>query len=333
MSNPTLRQIAMLELIPRAPQKTFTKELKEKLDERGFEVDERTIQRDLVSLERVLPLICDDRDKPYGWSWSKTGLGIQAPAMDPVEALTLSLAERYLEPIMPRASFKRIGYFFNRANSVLKNTSPKLINRWRERVRILPEMLRFKSPVLDKVVEQNLYKATFEGRQIKALYRKRGEKQSSLRHIHPLGLVMKGSINYLICMMDEDQKQPRYLPLHRFERVEILDEKSREPKDFNLDEFTHTNNLSFEYSKKLYTFKALFDFTAAVHLMETPLNSSQKISKQADGRLLISARMTDTLQFEQWLKSFGSDVEILEPLKLKNKFKILAKELNKKYNS
>ena len=67
--------------------------------------------------------------------------------------------------------------------------------------------------------------------------------------------------------------------------------------------------------------------------METPLNSSQKISKQADGRLLISARMTDTLQFEQWLRSFGSDVEILEPLKLKNKFKVLAKELNKKYNS
>ena len=100
---------------------------------------------------------------------------------------------------------------------------------------------------------------------------------------------------------------------------------------FDLDEFTHTNNLSFEYSKELYTFKALFDFTAAVHLMETPLNSTQKIKRQADGRLLVSARMTDTLQFEQWLKSFGADVEILEPKKLRNKFKILAKELNKKY--
>ncbi len=329
MSNPTLRQISMLELIPRAPKKTYAKKLMEELSERGYKVDERTIQRDLVSLERVLPLICDDRDKPYGWSWSETGQGIQAPAMDPIEALTLSLAEQYLEPIMPTASFKRIGYFFRRANGVLKNASPKLINRWRKRVRVLPETLRFKSPVLDKSVEQKLYKATFEGQQIKALYRKRGETQSSLRHIHPLGLVMKGSINYLICMMDEDQEQPRYLPLHRFERVEIVDENAREPKDFNLDEFTHTNNLSFEYSKALYTFQALFDFTAGAHLMETPLNSTQKISKQADGRLLISARMTDTLQFEQWLLSFGPDVEVIAPKKLRKKFQ---KKISKMYS-
>ena len=147
-----------------------------------------------------------------------------------------------------------------------------------------------------------------------------------------MGLVMKGSINYLICMMDEDPDQPRYLPLHRFERVEILDLPVREPKNFDLDEFTHTNNLSYEYSKNLYTFKALFDYTAAAHLIETPLNSSQKTKRLEDGRLLISARMTDTLQFEQWLMSFGSDVEILAPSKLRRKFKKLAENLNKTYS-
>ena len=41
--------------------------------------------------------------------------------------------------------------------------------------------------------------------------------------------------------------------------------------------------------------------------------------------------MTDTLQFEQWLMSFGAEVEILKPKKLREKFKALAKELNKKY--
>ena len=332
MSNPTLRQISMLELIPRAPRKTYTKKLKAQLSDRGYDVDERTIQRDLVSLERVLPLICDARDKPYGWSWAETGLGIQAPAMDPIEALTMSLAHQYLEPLMPSASFNRINIFFKRANETLKESSPKLISRWRNRVRVLPELLRFKKPKLNKDVEQALYKAAFEGLQIKALYRKRGESQSSLRLIHPLGLVMKGSINYLICMMDEDPDQPRYLPLHRFERVEILDLPVREPKDFDLDEFTHTNNLSYEYSKNLYTFKALFDYTAAAHLIETPLNSSQKTKRLEDGRLLISARMTDTLQFEQWLMSFGSDVEILAPNKLRRKFKKLAENLNKTYS-
>ena len=210
MGTPTLRQIAMLELIPRSPRKTYTKEIKSKLADRGFEIDERSIQRDLVALERTLPLVCDSRDKPYGWSWAKSSEGIQAPAMDPVEALTLSLAEQYLEPLMPKASFKRVGIFFDRANAVLKEQSPKLINRWRQRVRVLPEMLRFKRPQINSDVEQALYEAAFEGKQIMAQYRKRGESESNLRHIHPLGIVMKGSINYLICMMDEDKKNPRY---------------------------------------------------------------------------------------------------------------------------
>ena len=43
MSNPTLRQISMLELIPRAPRKTYTKKLKAELSDRGYDVDERTI--------------------------------------------------------------------------------------------------------------------------------------------------------------------------------------------------------------------------------------------------------------------------------------------------
>ena len=65
--------------------------------------------------------------------------------------------------------------------------------------------------------------------------------------------------------------------------------------------------------------------------METPLNSTQTVKRQTDGRLLVTARMTDTLQFEQWLKSFGSDVEVLAPTKLRNKFKQLAKELSNQY--
>ncbi|GIR10867.1 MAG: hypothetical protein CM15mP22_2870 [Gammaproteobacteria bacterium] len=46
--------------------------------------------------------------------------------------------------------------------------------------------------------------------------------------------------------MDED-KNPRYLPMHRFLQVEILNKKGKESqKGFGLDN-SHTNNLSFEY--------------------------------------------------------------------------------------
>ena len=66
-------------------------------------------------------------------------------------------------------------------------------------------------------------------------------------------------------------------------------------------------------------------------LNETPFNSSQTEKELSDGRLLVTARVPDTLQFEQWLMSFGADVEVLAPKALRAKFKELALKLKDIY--
>ncbi len=331
MSDTVLRQISMLELIPRYPAKTFTNEIKDKLENLGYETTLRTIQRDLHELSRILPIVSDERSQPFGWSWEKDAQGYESPAMDPIQALTFSLVAQYLEPLMPKANFKRIEAFFARAETVLTGSQKSKITNWRKRVKVIPENLRFKEPVINLELRQKLYQAVYEGIQIKSLYRKRGNALAEERHIHPLGIVIKGSMHYLICMMDEDPIEPRYLPLQRFEKVELLDQKVREPKNFDLDNFIHKNNLGFAYSDKLYTFEAIFDKTMAFHLIETPLNSSQKIQELSGNKLLIKARVPDTLQFEQWLMSFGADVEIIKPKKLRDKFKKMAKQMRRMY--
>ena len=331
MSDTVLRQISMLELIPRYPAKTFTNEIKDKLENLGYETTLRTIQRDLHELSRILPIVSDERSQPFGWSWEKDAQGYESPAMDPIQALTFSLAAQYLEPLMPKANFERMEGFFARAEKVLLGSEKTKLARWRKRVKVVSENMRFKDPKVNLDVRQKIYRAVYEGIQIQALYRKRGEKVADERHIHPLGIVLKGSMHYLICMMDEDPINPRYLPLQRFEKVELLDQKVREPKNFDLDNFIHKNNLGFAYSDKLYTFEAIFDKTMAFHLIETPLNSSQKVQELSGNKLLIKARVPDTLQFEQWLMSFGADVEIIKPKKLRDKFKKIAKQMRRMY--
>lgn len=321
----------MMELIPRYPAKTFTNEIKDKLADLGYEATLRTIQRDLQELSRVFPIVSDERSPPFGWSWKKDAKGYESPAMDPIQALTFSLAAQYLEPLMPKANFKKIEAFFDRAESVLTGNEKSKLHKWRKRVKVIPENIRFKEPKINLEIRQKLYQAVYEGTQIKALYRKRGNTISDERHMHPLGIVVKGSMHYLICMMNEDPNEPRYLPLQRFERVELLDEASKEPKNFDLDQFIHKNNLGFAYSSDLYTFEAIFDKTMAFHLLETPLNDTQIIEELDGNRLKVKARIPDTLQFEQWLKSFGSDVEILKPKKLRDKFKKISRKLNRIY--
>ncbi len=332
MSDSVLRMIKMTERIPRYPSKVTANQIQDFLKNFGYSISLRSVQRDLNELSRLFPIECDDKSIPYGWSWKKDSPGFESPAMDPIQALTFSLASQYLEPLMPKASFKRIEKFFQRAENVLMGDEKSKVLRWRKRVRVIPESIRFKDAEIKTDIRQKIYRAIYEGLQIETHYRKRGEKESDLRYIHPLAIVVKGSVTYVISMMREDKKNVRYLPMHRFEKVNILEgKKIKEPKDFNLDEFIHKSNLGFEYSSDLYTFSAIFDKTMAAHLEETKLNSSQTIKELDDGRLLISARVPDTLQFEQWLMSFGASVEVLKPEKLRNKFKQLSIDLSNIY--
>ena len=333
MSDSVLRMIKMTERIPRYPSKVTANQVQDFLKNLGYTISLRSVQRDLNELSRLFPIECDDKSIPFGWSWKKDSPGFESPAMDPIQALTFSLAAQYLEPLMPKASFKRIEKFFQRAENVLMGDERSNILRWRKRVRVIPESIRFKEPNVNSEIRQKIYRALYEGYQIKALYRKRGEKESDLRHIHPLGIVVKGSITYVISMMNEDHENPRYLPLHRFERINILDgNRIREPKNFDLDQYLHKSNLGFEYSDNLYFFKAIFDKTMGAHLEETPLNSTQEVYETNDGRLLITARVPDTLQFEQWLMSFGSSVEVIQPKRLRLKFKELSSALSDIYS-
>lgn len=50
MSDTTLRYLEMLQLVPRYPQSISTGELQQKLAEQGFDINVRSIQRDLEKL-------------------------------------------------------------------------------------------------------------------------------------------------------------------------------------------------------------------------------------------------------------------------------------------
>lgn len=66
------RYLALLQLIPRSPGRISTTVLLEKLHERGFHIDTRSLQRDLRDrLSLHFPLGCDDSQKPYRWYFDR----------------------------------------------------------------------------------------------------------------------------------------------------------------------------------------------------------------------------------------------------------------------
>ena len=319
----SIRLIKLLTYIPKYPAKRSLSNFKEHLESLGYEVTDRTIQRDLLKLEKYFPLLCDDRNPPYGWSWQEDAKEINLSAMDKVEALSLSLAEKYLEPLMPIENYERIRNLFDRANNTLESSEQSQLKKWRDRVRVLPQSQRLEPPLINQEVQSNIYDALLNGEQLDVQYLKANSKLAKKRTINPLGIVLMGIVHRLICTMDPDFKIIRHLPLHRFKTANANGETSIEPENFDIDDYLDKESLSFLRTEKKIKIELLFRGNTGFHLSETPVSKDQKYKEEKNGKIRISGTVADTEQLRWWILGFGENVEVIKP-------KILRDEISQR---
>ena len=164
--------------------------------------------------------------------------------------------------------------------------------------------------MIDSDVQNNVYDGLLRNRKLSVNYTPRSGVQKNY-DIHPLGLILKAGISYLVCSIRE-YSDIRLLALHRISQAIILDIPSNTPDGFDLDDYIESGEMGFKRKGEIM-FKALFSKAAALHLGERPLSDTQTISEQDDGRMLITANIQDTSELRWWLHGFGSQVEVLQP--------------------
>ena len=328
----SIRLIKLLTYIPKYPAKRSLSNFKEHLESLGYEVTDRTIQRDLLKLEKYFPLLCDDRNPPYGWSWQEDAKEINLSAMDKVEALSLSLAEKYLEPLMPIENYERIRNLFDRANNTLESSEQSQLKKWRDRVRVLPQSQRLEPPLINQEVQSNIYDALLNGEQLDVQYLKANSKLAQKRIVNPLGIVLMGIVHRLICTMDPDFKKIRHLPLHRFKTANANGETSIEPENFDIDDYLDKESLSFLRTEKKLKVELLFRGNTGFHLSETPVSKDQKYKEEKNGKIRISGTVADTEQLRWWILGFGENVEVIKPLTLRDEIALRVKLVNAIYS-
>lgn len=209
-----LRQWALLQQIPRAPGSIGTRAIESRLDELGYRVDIRTVQRDLVTLSSVFPLSSLEEGRASRWYWGEDAKVMDLPGMDPSTALAFRLAKEYLAPLLPTTMLRHLDSHFRRAEEVLSGQGANRLSLWPDKVCAITRGPSLRQPAIASGIQAAVEQALLDDRQLLVLYRAKDAKDAKQYVVHPCGLVIRDGMIYLIGTL-RDHPDLRHLALHR----------------------------------------------------------------------------------------------------------------------
>lgn len=328
------RHWLLLRMIPRFPRKIDTATIESLMERQGISIHRRSIQRDLEKLSDIFPLSCDDRDKPFGWSWSADAPALDIPAMSPPAALAYRMVGEFMSGMFPKEVFKQLSPHFRHAEAVLEQTDKSTLKSWPDKVRTISRTQQLLPPEISPEVFAVVSDSLLEGKSFQVSYLRRGESQTVDWSINPLGLVLHDRLMTLVCTMGNYNmlKDVRTLHLHRIQSANRLDKSSTVPEGFNLDNYIASGAFGYRKGDSIIRLKAIFEKDAAIHLEETPLSEDQQLTEQSDGNVLVEATVADTGQLRWWLLGFGGRIEVLEPQGLRVELRDHAARMMARYS-
>ena len=276
------RYLTLLQLIPPLPRFVSTPVLLEKLEERGFFVDVRSLQRDLRGkLSRYFPIVCHDQEKPFRWSFDSEA---QPPlfAMDMPALLAFHLAENHLGHLLPPNVMALLEPQFRAARRQLLGMAQNGLAQWPARVRALPNGKALLPAEIDPRVWEAIAAALVERRQLRVDYLSRSKGESKTITLHPAGLVSRHSVSYLVGTA-YDYDDLRQFALHRILRAELLEEQSRESDGGDIDRYIASGAFASRQAGEDVELIADVHPQVAWLLNETPLSREQSIEPLPDG--------------------------------------------------
>ena len=325
----------LLELLKALPHHRWAtpRELRDQLADRGFDVDVRSVQRDLKTLQESFPLDHNDKGKPHGWRWSEQAAGGIASMSTP-EALMLVLVQQHLQAALPSSMLEGFEALFARARQRLDRLGPQSgAASWPDKVKAVPPGLPMLTPQVDPGVQKYLAIALLENRQIAATYSPGPKGAPRAYRLHPIGLILRGNTAYLVA--SKGGATPAQLfAVHRFQAVEVLPDITTLARDVSLEAALKKGRGQFGIAAAGATSLKLVlacDPAFGELLQESPLSEDQTLRVRGDGRVEVHASVDDSWELRWWLLGRGPQVEVLGPAPLRREIGALLKAAAARY--
>ncbi len=321
------RQWEILKSLPsRSPGRTCA-EIREHLALAGHEVGKRTVERDMVALSGTFSLVCDDALPAPRWRW-RDGQKLETGGLTVADALSLALAEQTIRPLLPTNLLRAVEPRFALARTKLAELGQQAHARWLDTVRSVPASLTFAPPRVPAAVITVVHEALFHETCLEVDYSNPSARRAKTQLLHPLGLVQRGPVTYLVASA-YDYDEPLLYALHRISRATRLPDPRRVPPGFSLDAFLAAGNLDFAPGAPV-RLKARLGDALAGYLTETPLAADQKITGRV-GHYQLTATVRDSWQLRFWILSQGPEITVLSPAALRKEILNTIRETSSHY--
>lgn len=230
-----LRHWRLMELLPRQPRSIATKTMHERLEEAGFKVARRTVERDLLGfVDAGFPIVVDNSQEPYLWSWDAAAPALTLPVPSVSDALSLAMVHDYIGPMLPPQMLDVLRPYLDRAVQVLDGAKANnTLASWRDKVHAVNPNQTLIPPKIDPEISRIVSGALLEETQLEIVYDSiSGGKGKSIT-IHPHALIHRGQMSYLAgsCWHYKDMRR---FAMHRIKQTENTHQPMTKQVDFRL---------------------------------------------------------------------------------------------------
>jgi len=287
-----------------------------------FGVNIRTVYRDMLALGADLNVpVYNDKGR-----WKIDESRILPPIRFTLpEALNVFLAAR----LMLRYSHRydpNADVTFTKLTSVMPPALAEQVRKTMDWMQKLPKdekHLRILTTVAEAWVSQ---------RRLKIAYRSLPREKAVERVIEPYYIepAAPGHASYVVgyCHL---KKSIRTFKIERIEYAELTPDSYTIPPDFDANEFFDSSwGIVVEGEVKTVRLK-IIDPEIIRIMEETIWHPSQVLEKQKDGSMIMTLRVTDTVDLYSWIMGWGEKIEVLEPKELREEVMQTAKRMVKIY--
>jgi len=149
-------------------------------------------------------------------------------------------------------------------------------------------------------------------------YRSFARQEATERRISPYHLCYFRGGLYVIGH-DDRRGEVRTFALERIQKAEITAERFEVPTSFDFEKYMEGALEIFRGPETRV--RIAFRGMAAHAVVERQWHPSQRIETGANGTIVLSLLVADTLELRRWVMSFGAEAEVLEPISIRNEIR------------